>query len=67
MSGRAIVRVDGVSVDYRDRPALRDIRLAVHEGERLALLGPNGAGKSTLLRVVAGLDRKSTRLNSSHT
>ena len=55
MSGRAIVRVDGVSVDYRDRPALRDIRLAVHEGERLALLGPNGAGKSTLLRVVAGL------------
>lgn len=52
-----LVAVDGVSVDYRARPALRDIRLAVHRGERLALAGPNGAGKSTLMRVIAGVLR----------
>lgn len=34
---------------------LRDISLAVPEGEWLALTGDNGAGKSTLLRIMAGL------------
>ncbi len=34
---------------------LRDISLALGEGEWLALTGDNGAGKSTLLRIMAGL------------
>jgi len=50
-----VIRLDGVSVDYRGRPALRDVSVALGPGERVALIGPNGAGKSTLLRVVAGL------------
>ncbi len=52
-----MIRVEGVSVDYRGRAALRDVRLVVGAGERVALAGPNGAGKSTLLRVIAGVLR----------
>jgi len=50
-----VIRLDGVTVLYRERAALRDVGLQVEAGERLAVIGPNGAGKSTLLRVVAGL------------
>src|SRR5260363_455372 len=32
------------------------------EGARYGFLGPNGSGKTTMVRI----DRKSTRLNSSH-
>ncbi len=36
-------------------PALQNINLEVHEGDRLGIIGHNGAGKSTLLKVLAGV------------
>ena len=35
-------------------------------GRIVGIIGNNGAGKSTFSRCFCGLDRKSTRLNSSH-
>lgn len=48
---------------YRDGPhpveALRQVDLALREGEFVALLGPSGCGKTTLLQIAAGLERPS--------
>jgi lipoprotein-releasing system ATP-binding protein len=36
---------------------LRDLELAVEQGEMVAIVGASGVGKSTLLHLVGGLDR----------
>ena len=40
---------------YEDFYAVRDIDLAVTEGEFLGIIGKNGSGKSTLLKIMAGV------------
>jgi phosphate transport system ATP-binding protein len=46
------MRLEGVSVAYGDKPAVKDVSLAIHQGEVLALIGPSGCGKTTLLRTL---------------
>ena len=69
-----MIEISDVSMRYRTRKGHRTVldrvNLRVAPGEHLGVLGRNGAGKSTLVRLLAGAtepDRKSTRLNSSHT
>ena len=52
-----MLEVRNIDVAYGEVPALRDVTLAVGEGESVAVLGANGAGKSTLLRTISGLLR----------
>lgn len=52
------MEVTRVSKRYgRGRWVLRDVDLALSEGEAVAISGANGAGKSTLLRMLAGVSR----------
>jgi NitT/TauT family transport system ATP-binding protein len=37
--------------------AIKDINLAIDDGEFVCLVGPSGCGKSTLLSILAGLDK----------
>jgi energy-coupling factor transport system ATP-binding protein len=53
----AVLRLEAVTYAYAgaDRPALRDVSLAVEPGEFVVLAGPSAGGKSTLLRAAGGL------------
>ena len=73
--------VSNLRKKYRSRVVVKDVSFDVQGGEVVGLLGPNGAGKTTCFYMIVGLvaadagrivldgtdiDRKSTRLNSSH-
>ncbi|HVJ42982.1 MAG TPA: sn-glycerol-3-phosphate ABC transporter ATP-binding protein UgpC [Dongiaceae bacterium] len=41
---------------YHRTEIVRDLDLAIEDGEFVVVLGPSGCGKSTLLRMIAGLE-----------
>jgi len=50
-----LLEVEGIAVFYGKIAALKDVTLAVDEGEIVALIGANGAGKTTTLKTISGL------------
>jgi len=38
--------------EYEGNPVLREINIAIREGEAFALIGPTGSGKTTLIRLL---------------
>lgn len=53
----ALVWAERLTKQYRSSWAVRDLDLAVGEGERAVFLGPPGSGKSTLFRLLTGMVR----------
>ncbi len=53
-SGRAQLKIDGLSAGYGPVAVLRALKLDINPGLTV-VLGPNGAGKTTLLRALNGL------------
>lgn len=49
------LEIKSLSVELNKNLILKDIDLAIEEGEFISLLGPSGCGKSTLLKTIAGL------------
>jgi multiple sugar transport system ATP-binding protein len=53
----ASIHVEDVSKVYDDGTvAVKELNLAVSEGEFVVFVGPSGCGKTTLLRMIAGLE-----------
>jgi multiple sugar transport system ATP-binding protein len=53
----ANVSLRHVSKRFGQVAAVRDLSMAINDGEFIVLLGPSGAGKTTTLRLVTGLER----------
>ena len=52
----ARVVLTGIGKSYGPVVAVRDVDLAIEDGELMVLVGPSGCGKSTTLRMIAGLE-----------
>lgn len=63
---RVKLALENISKDFIDRKsrqttsALRNISLALDEGEFVCIIGPSGCGKTTLLKIIAGLEQASS-------
>ncbi len=51
------VEVESVSKSFGSIKAIRNVSLAIKEGEILGLLGPNGSGKSTTMKIILGIQK----------
>lgn len=55
----AQIELHNVSLQYftpkEETEALRDVHVAIQEGEFISIVGPSGCGKSTLLTLISGM------------
>ena len=56
----SVLELSVVHKRYGTREALKNVSLALAEGQTLGLWGPNGAGKTTALRLLLGFCRPSS-------
>ncbi len=57
MTQDALLRIEGISLNFGGVMALMDVSLEVRRGEILAIIGPNGAGKTCILNCITGFYR----------
>jgi ABC-2 type transport system ATP-binding protein len=60
VGGDAAIRCVGLSRNYGEVQALKNLNLSVPYGSIFGFLGRNGAGKTTTLRILAGLAQPSS-------
>ena len=51
----ALLELSNISYTVKDKTIIRNVSLAVNEGDYLTIVGPSGSGKSTLLKLCSDL------------
>ena len=54
--GSVAIALEGVNKRFGAHQAVRDVTIAIGDGEFFSLLGPSGCGKTTTLRMIAGFE-----------
>ena len=49
-----LIELSDLAVGYDGEVALRNLDLAVHQGDLIGIVGPSGCGKTSLLRALMG-------------
>ena len=52
---KPIIRLENISLSFKNRNILDNISFNLNQGQILGLLGPNGVGKSTIFNIITGL------------
>lgn len=52
---RFMIEIQGLSKDFGNKVAVKELNLTLKNGEVFGLLGPNGAGKSTTIKMMTGI------------
>lgn len=52
--GRVVIEADHISKSYGSKSILKDIKLLVERGLKIAFVGQNGQGKTTLAKIIVG-------------
>ncbi len=55
MTKRNAIEIEGLTKMYPNGRGMRDLDLAIDEGDIFGFLGPNGSGKTTAMKMMAGL------------
>lgn len=54
-SGKVVIKAEGLSKSYDDKPVIQDFSIEIMRGDKIAVIGNNGMGKTTLLKMLAGV------------
>jgi ATP-binding cassette subfamily B protein len=52
---RGDIEVKNITLNYGQKPALKDVSMSVEAGSKIAIIGPTAAGKTQLLYLLTGL------------
>ena len=55
MNENILLQVNGLTKNYGQHQAVKQISFQIEKGKCIAIIGPNGAGKTTTLQMLAGL------------
>lgn len=56
MVNRAIVRINNLQKNYKDKQIFNGLNLIIMKGQITTIFGPSGVGKSTLLNIIGTLE-----------